>query len=301
MQQIISFFLSLWLVLAALPGAIANKENSRAQLQVQWQILGGGIWAHRDAEYDIIIVAGQSNAGGCGVGPVENVYAPTALVQLMPQKPNFLGGFQIEQAAENRRSSDRLPEGNIGLVFARAYIAAGLLAPGRKILILKAAAGGTGFLKGDWGPGDFYYLNMLKMIDTALALNENNRVKAILWHQGEGEVLYQSTEAQMAANLTGLVNGLRAHCGDPSLPFLAGDMVEEWRISCLDISLPVSDGMRMACAAVGNAAFIESDGLTSNYAKAGEVNGGGPDTIHFSREALYILGQRYFDAYLTII
>jgi len=300
MQQIISFFLSVYLVLAALPGAAMDAGDSRAELRVQWQILGGGIWAHRDAAYDIVIVAGQSNAGGCGVGPVENAYAPTGLVQLMPQKPNFLGGFGIEKAAENRRSSDSLPEGNIGLIFARAYIEAGLLEPGRKLLILKAAAGGTGFLKGDWGPDDYYYLNMLGMIDTAMALNESNRIVAVLWHQGEGEVIYQSTQAQMTANLTGLVDGVRGHCNDPDLPFLAGDLVEEWRASCLDISLPVSNGMRTACAAVGSAAFVESDGLTSNYQAVGEVNDGGPDSIHFSREALYALGLRYFDAYLTI-
>ena len=220
LQKIISFFLSIWLVLAAVPGAICDTQESRAALRTQWQILGGGIWAHRNVAYDIIIVAGQSNAGGCGVGPVENAYVPTELVQLMPQKPNFLGGFQIERAAENKRSSDKLPEGNIGLVFARAYIENGLLEPGRKILILKAAAGGTGFLKGDWGPNDFYYQNMLRMIDTAIALNEGNRVKALLWHQGEGEVVYGATEEVQIANLTAFVEGVRGHCGDPDCPLL---------------------------------------------------------------------------------
>ncbi|MCL2508485.1 MAG: sialate O-acetylesterase [Oscillospiraceae bacterium] len=301
MNQIISFFLSVYLVLAAIPGAVMGTGENRAALRTQWQILSGGIWAHRDAEYDIIIVAGQSNAGGCGVGPVENEYIPTDLVQLMPQKPNFLGGFQIERAAENRRSSDRLPEGNIGLIFARAYIENGLLEPGRKILILKAAAGGTGFLKGDWGLNDFYYLNMLEMIKTALALNESNRVKAVLWHQGEGEALYRATEEQQIANLTALVNGVREQCGDLDLPFMAGNLVEEWWTSDPEACLPVIDGTRAVCANAGRAAFIESDGLTSNYQAVGEVNGGGPDIIHFSREALYIFGQRYFEAYQDII
>jgi len=301
MLQIASFFLSIYLVLAALPGAAMNREDSRAALRVQWQILGGGIWAHRDVEYDIIVLAGQSNAGGCGVGPVENEYVPTALVQLMPQKPNFLGGFQIERAAENKRSSDKLPEGNIALIFARAYIEAGLLAPGRKLLILKAPAGGTGFLKGDWGPNDYYYLNMLRMIDTAMALNEGNRIKAVLWHQGEGEVIYGATQEQQTANLTGFVDGVRAYCGDPSLPFMAGNLVEEWWTANEAASLPVIDGTRAVCAAVGSAAFIESDGLTSNYQAVGELSGGtDPDTIHFSREALYVLGQRYFEAYQGI-
>lgn len=296
-----SFFLSIYLVLAALPGAAMNREGSRAELQVQWQILSGGIWAHRDVAYDIIVLAGQSNAGGCGVGPVENEYIPTDLVQLMPQKPNFLGGFQIERAAENLRSSDRLPEGNIGLIFARIYIEEGLLEPGRKVLILKAPAGGTGFIKGDWGPNDFYYLNMLKMIDTALALNEGNRIKAVLWHQGEGEVIYGATEEVQIANLTGFVDGVRAYCGDPALPFLAGNLVEEWWTANEATCLPVINGTRAVCAAVGHATFIESDGLTSNYQAVGEVNGGGPDSIHFSREALYVLGQRYFEAYQDII
>ena len=239
--------------------------------------------------------------GGCGVGPVENEYRPSNLVQLMPQKPNFLGGFGIEKAAENRRSSDKKPEGNIGLIFARAYIEAGLLECGRKVLILKAPAGGTGFLKGDWRPGDYYYQNMLAMLDAALALNKNNRVVAALWHQGEGEVLYGATYEQQTENLTALIGGIRGHVGDPELPFIAGDFVPEWRDANPAACAPVSGASRDVCNSIGRAAFVESDGLTSNYQAVGEVNGGGPDSIHFSREALYEFGQRYFDAYLGIM
>ncbi|MCL2513932.1 MAG: sialate O-acetylesterase [Oscillospiraceae bacterium] len=298
-MKIIGFFMTICLLLAAIPGAVMNTGGSRDELQTQWRILSGGVWAHREYEYDIIILAGQSNMGGCGLGDVPDLFEPTDLMQLMPQKPNFLGGHTIEKAAENL--SHGMREGNIGLIFAREYIRNGLLEPGRKLLLLKAPAGGTGFIKGDWGPDDPLYLNMLKMIDTALALNPANEIKAILWHQGEGEVIYGATYEVHTENFSTFINDTRAYCGNPCLPFIAGDLVEEWRVETAGACEPVSSAMRDVCNNIGSAAFIETDGLTSNYQAVGEVNGGGPDTIHFSKEALYELGIRYFNSYVDII
>ena len=77
--------------------------------------------------------------------------------------------------------------------------------------------------------------------------------------------------------------------------------MEEWWTANPEACLPVINGTRAVCAAVGSAAFIESDGLTSNYQATGETNDGGPDSIHFSREALYIFGERYFEGYSAIV
>ena len=47
--------------------------------------------------------------------------------------------------------------------------------PGRKILILRTAVGGTGFRDHRWGMTDDLYLQMMEMIRTALSLNPKNR------------------------------------------------------------------------------------------------------------------------------
>jgi len=292
-QTIMAFFMSVWLLLSALPGAIFCPRQHPGELEARWRILAGGIGAHRDTAYDIIVVAGQSNAFGCGLGPAGDPFQPDDRIQAMPQAANLLGGYGIAGAEEPL--VDGQPWANFGLPFAREYIRAGLLAPGRKLLILQAAVGGTGFADKRWGLSDDLYRNMLRMIGTALALNPGNELKALLWHQGENEAAFQVSEAVHTANLQALVRDVRARFGTPELPFIAGNFVEQWRLANAELCAPVIAAMRAVCAGEGSAAFVETDGLLSN--EQAIQNG---DTIHFSREALYTLGTRYFEAYRGI-
>lgn len=249
---------------------------------------------HQNTEYDIIVVAGQSNAFGCGLGPVDDPFQLDDRIQAMPQEANLLGGYSIARAQEPL--ADGQPWANFGLPFAREYIKAGLLGPGRRLLILQAAVGATGFADKRWGLHDDLYQNMLRMIETALALNPGNELKALLWHQGENEAAYQVSQEVHTANLQGLVRGVRARFGAPGLPFLAADFVEQWRLANAEICAPVIAAMRAVCGSEGSAAFVETTGLPSN--EEAIQNG---DTIHFSRSALYALGMRYFEAYQGIL
>ena len=256
--------------------------------------------------YDIIIVAGQSNAEGSGFGPVGDIgpkqqaFVPDERIQMMPCRANFLGGHKIQKAAEKVGSDGRMI-GNFGLSFAREYIDGGLLAPGRKVLILQAAVGGTGFSDRHWGPQDDHYNNMLKMIETALALNPENEVKALLWHQGETDAALKASRETHIANLRTLMEGVRSAAGVPGLPFVAGDFVQHWisqTESDPNLTVPeVRAAMREVCGQVGCAAFVETDGLNSNW----EDDPGWEDSIHFSRNSLQRLGVRYFEAYLDML
>jgi len=293
-QAISAFFMSVWMLLSALPGAALHPKQNLLALEARWRILAGGISMHQNTEYDIIIVAGQSNAFGCGLGPVDDPFQPDDRIQQMPQGANLLGGYSIARAEEP--IADGQPWANLGLPFAREYIRAGLLQPGRKLLILQAAVGGTGFADKHWGLHDDLYQNMLRMIETALALNPGNALKALLWHQGETDASFQASQETHTANLQGLVRDVRARFGVPALPFIAGDFVEQWRLANAEICAPVIAAMRAVCGSEGNAAFVETDGLLSN--EEAIQNG---DTIHFSRSALYALGMRYFEAYQGIV
>ena len=158
-----------------------------------------------------------------------------------------------------------------------------------------SAVGGTGFENKHWGPQDILYIRMLEMTKTALALNPNNKAVAFLWHQGEAET-YGPTYDMHINNLQILVDGTRSCAGEKKLPFIAGDFVKDWYFKNEESCKPIVAAIRDFCADIKYAAFVETDGLKSNDEQIGDG-----DDIHFSRAALYVLGQRYFDAFCKIV
>ena len=145
-------------------------------------------------KFDIIIQAGQSNAQGTGIGDVTTEYIPTDKVYYLNSEKTvevLEDGLKIElsdkpitvEIAKECVEADTII-GDFSLTFSEEYIKCGRLKDDRKLLIVRAAIGGTGFLK-HWGLNDMLYLKMLEMVDYALGLNPENKVVAFLWHQGE--------------------------------------------------------------------------------------------------------------------
>jgi len=242
--------------------------------------------------FDIIIQGGQSNSQGCGIGDVKTPYKPHPEILMMKSD------LSIEPAKENVFEGNTI--GNFSLTFASRYVADGRLRSARKLssnrrlLILMAAVGGTGFCDHRWGLQDDLYLKMIEMIKTALALNHKNRAVAFLWHQGESDTANPVRDIHYN-NLRTLVENVRLITKNNSLPFIAGDFVPKWYKENTDICIPIITAVKDVCSDIGNSAFVETTGLTSNS----EVTGN-DDIIHFSREALYKLGNRYYDAYSEI-
>lgn len=243
-------------------------------------------------KFDIIIQAGQSNSEGYGVGPVEEPYVPNDLVWYMN------GSFTVSQAAEWVDGNEI--RGTSVLPFAREYVNAGLLEEGRKLLILRTAEGGTGFSTGEWVKTGRLYLRMMEMIRTALELNPENRLVCFLWHQGENEVENSVSYDVHYSNLAGLVRSVAEEFEASELPFIAGDFVPSWRDYNLERSTPVVQAIRDVCKECKRGAFVESDGLKSNIEELQRKTAGWEDPIHFSRKNLYILGKRYFDAFVEL-
>lgn len=255
-------------------------------------------------KYDIIIQGGQSNAEGFGIGAVTEEYVPDddvlyleaekeisieegkGVVVKFPDKP-----FTIARACERDGKDGAL--GDFSLTFARDYKKNGLLKNGRKLLIVRAAVGGTGFMKKHWGTQDCLFLKMLEMTDYALSLNEENKVVAFLWHQGEHDAVELNTAREYYRQLSSMLSTVRSKYGD--VPFVAGDFVSDWKNQHTDITLPIVDSIKNVVKDSGNAAFVETADLPSNDKKTG--NG---DPLHFSREALHILGERYFAAFSSL-
>jgi len=255
--------------------------------------------------FDIIIVAGQSNSEGCGIGPLEHPFIQSPEILMMENdyiivarsghgEPEKLKNeFTILTAGEKVRGNDIV--GNFGLSFAEKYLYNGKLQSDRKLLLLMAGVGGTSFYAKRWGLEDDLFLRMMEMLKTAMALNKENRLVALLWHQGESDTQNPDRDVHYK-NLTNLVKEVREVSEQDNLPFIAGDFVKNWYNENEEICKPIVTAIKDVCNDIGHSAFIETEGLQSNHEKVGD-----DDMIHFSREALYFLGHRYFNAFEDII
>ena len=243
--------------------------------------------------FDIIIQAGQSNSEGTGFGNVEEPYQPKENVC-------YLNDDMTVSTATEVVFGNGI-KGNFSLTFADEYIKNGLLSEGRKLLIIRSAVGGTGFMANHWKVGDCLYVKMIDMINTALSLNPNNRLVALLWHQGEDDAIRSASFQTHYDNLATLLNSVRSQYDAPALPFIAGDFVQEWKELNIGTVVLVSDAIRAVCRDYGGR-FVETDGLVSNWQDSRRINlSDDQDKIHFSRRSIYELGRRYFDAFADII
>lgn len=255
-------------------------------------------------QYDIIVQGGQSNADGTGYGPVlrELTVSPNVWYLDAEKTVEVLADnlcityadkpFAIIPAQERIINGEKV--GDFSLTFAEEYEKAGLLQADRKILIVRAAVGGAGFKKEQWGIGKQLYTKLVEMVDYALSLHEGNRVVGFLWHQGEHDAFEKNPPEVFKAQLQAQLRDFRARYGE-SIPFIAGDFVREWKSKNEDTCLPILQKIRAVIAEEGQGGFVETSDLLSNNETL--QNG---DDIHFSRESLHVLGTRYFQAFQTI-
>ena len=176
------------------------------------------------------------------------------------------------------------------------------LQKGRKLLIIRAAVGGTGFTRGEWllKTGKLYY-RMLSMVDEALQLNKENKLVAFLWHQGEHDAFEKATlpveeiEEFYYTNFKAILTDFRKRYEMEKLPIVAAGFVDEWSALYKQQCQAVYTATKRVFKEIGSAGFVESNGLKTNNQTVG--NG---DNIHFSRDALYALGDRYYQKFTEI-
>jgi len=244
-------------------------------------------------KFDILIQAGQSNSEGYGFGNVCDPYEVNDRVWYF----NGDGTFQLAQEKVQKNGI----QSNFALNFARHYIGDGMLDEDRKLLILRTAVGGTGFSDHRWKSTDDLYLRMMDMVKTVLALNPENRLKALLWHQGETDAGNQVTFEYYYEHITALVDHVRTAFSVPTLPFIAGDFVPLWKSKNEEKCAPVIAALKSVCNRAYSA-FVETEGLDSNFEDGyPHPLGWSCDDIHFCRRSVYQLGERYFDAYRSIV
>ena len=270
-----------------------------------------------NCKFDIIVVAGQSNAEGNGVKKDDKEIVSDNVYQVSDK--NYIGTKVLDdgkviidmvypteivfEKAHERVDATGKKFADFAETFAQSYIDGGRLEKGRKVLIIKAAVGGTGFTRKDWGVGSILFERLNLMVDYGLNLNKDNRIVALLWHQGEHDSF---ENADLGAderykfyreNFKKQTLAFREKYGD-DIPVIAGEMVNSW--AELPENKPKCDAVEKAtrdvCREIGRAAVAESAGLFSN--DEAYHNG---DNIHFCSDSVYELGRRYYSLFEKII
>lgn len=239
---------------------------------------GSGVDAS-DIGYDVIVIAGQSNAVGYGHN-VDTVY-DTVDPQIWQWASVGTYAGQIVQASEPLWSPDSLaitsPTHAVGpgLPFARSYVRS--IPVNRKILLVPTAYGATGLVGAGWdpaGPGA-NYTQAISLADAAMAAaGAHARLAAIIWCQGESDASGGVTGAAYGAKLDALITAFRANITGASAttPVLILGMVPTW------VAGPTGTSVAIAAALAATPSGTAYTAYTPGASGAGEDSGG----IHYT-------------------
>ena len=259
--------------------------------------------------FDIIVVAGQSNALGYGIGETKTPFEPSSNIYMLNDTENV--GYFRDSANPNEflikfprkyaisiATERTYPGGYIGsfaLSFASEYIKTNK----RKVLIIQSAVGATGFYQKQWTKNGVLRNRLFEMLDLSIKMHPENKIVAFLWHQGEHDASnlpnlpYQEKKALHQTNLSTLFGDIRAKYGN--FPIIAGGFVQEWYSQNKQKADAIIDATKCVLNDIKNSSFVTTEDLTSNN-QVLKNN----DIIHFSRNALDILGKRYFNEFTKI-
>lgn len=233
-------------------------------------------------DYDVFLLAGQSNMAGQSE---EVITSPD-----QPYNPHIMqvgrNGSYDERVIAAVQELDHAGGANgigLGMKFAQLYSAAN---PSKKILLVPAAEGSTGFVTGDWNKGQTNYEDAKDRSNNALTHGTGTHTfKGILWHQGEADS--SRTEVQYAGDLDQFISDIRTDITGASAttPVVIGELTPNF---------PGGSGVKAAIADTDNRVsdvyVVQNDGITDRG-----------DNIHLDADSLNTYGQRYYDGYLSLI
>lgn len=266
-------------------------------------------------KYDVVVIAGQSNAEGYGLGAVTEELTPNENVLWLNDKSNprfekndqgkdelrldYPSPFYTSVAEEPTGESGKV--GKLAIVFAKMYYQKYLKGTDRKVLIVNSAVGGTGFARNEWGVDNaILYTRLCDMTKYALSLNAQNRLVAFLWHQGECDSVENAhfdTQKRYETHKNNLASMLDDYCAKfdcKSLPIVSAGFCDEWYLKNKENCDAVLKAIKQVVTQRGGF-FVETSGLKSNNQAV--KNG---DDIHFCRESSHVLGAKFFDAYQIV-
>ncbi len=170
------------------------------------------------------------------------------------------------------------------------------------IAIIKSAVGGT-TMAFDWNPaapdkGQKLYPRTLKLIRDSLAELDKRGVRyqleAVMWHQGENDMLDRTLYKQYAEGLTTLIARLRADLKTPELKWYLGEVSEKgiWGMDHRSNLGIFRQQQEQALKDDPLVRWVPTSHL------AFEVMGNGQPHYHFGTQGLLQMGEAFADAYL---
>jgi hypothetical protein len=275
--------------------------------------------------YDVVVIMGQSNAQGAGIGSIEdmNLRVP-GLYQLAGSGPDE---GKIIEASDSLRHVDTWmtngkPRVGPGMEFGRQLIAAN---PGRKVLLVPAAKGSTAMLEAIYDPKkpqthiwnptpdgaveaklENLYMRAQSQVDAALDMTQGSKVVAVIWAQGESDtgIITDRGQSQQAVatqqyqdRLLELIDGMNKRY--PGVPFLMGGMVPEW-VAAQDKNFAAKQAIERFQRGVpsvrSNVSFVE--GVPDQHVMAEPATGQEEELLHYDADGAREMGKRYYAAYL---
>lgn len=233
--------------------------------------------------YDVVLLVGQSNMQGRGAPGIN--HDNTGIDQYPAANRPQTGIIPATEPLQHPGALTPTRPNGLGIPFARAYMQAN---PGRRVLLVPAAFGATGFSSAgpntwDWTVGsDNLAARAVEQTLAALsAAGDGARLAGILWHQGEGD---SSIAGQYADKLDGLIAYFRAELSAPDVPVVVGQMSPDRAGGAGGVTIDAAH--QMTPARVERTAFAPTP--------PGLHNPG--DTTHLSTRALDIIGARFAEA-----
>lgn len=252
---------------------VVSLLNSRTALNATSPLLD-------NVGFDIILLIGQSNMAGHSTTNQFDALIDFTDPRILQRPPVGTYANQLIQANDPLWHHDRQAQGAIGLgmQFARDYVQS--ILPNRELVLLPQAQGGTGFAANRWNPGNDLYNSAVTNTNTILAANPNNRLVAILWHQGENDVNWR--KPTYISLLDAMITGMRsAITGAANVPFILGELAPTWVTGNAN-RVAIQEAIQETPQRLPNTFVVSSSGLT--------VDGTG---IHFTGASFRTFGSRY--------
>ena len=158
-----------------------------------------------------------------------------------------------------------------------------------KIGLIPCADGGT--CLAEWQPGEILYDHAVMQAKLA---QRSSEIVGILWHQGESDsdtmenvTAYREKFLRM---LSSLIKDLSLPSDIPVVIGELGDFVGAYKDGMLPYSKEINAVLTKLSDDFDNIAIASAQGLTCK-----------DDGIHFNSTSYRTLGERYFDAYLSLV
>ena len=230
---------------------------------------------------DLFLLAGQSNMAGRGTVEPEDRVAPVGIAML-----------DRTRAWVPAMDPVHFDKPSAGVGPGRAFaIAVRSTSATRDIGLVPTAVGGSPI--SSWEPGALDTATKTHPYDDAIAraraAMREGRFRAILWHQGESDATPERS-VLYAQRLRTLIARFRAELGDPTLPFIIGQLGQFPRANWSAARVRVDSAHRAIAETLPGVAFVGSDGLHHRG-----------DSLHFDSPSARELGHRYAAAYLTLV